>query len=341
MSIPFIAGGRRIMEKKGKIKINFRLKVLLAISLVCLFILSIASSAFAQKKRISIGGAPKGGIYYPFAVGMAEVINKFLPDYNAIAVETGGATENLRLLAKGEIQIGQANIREGARAYRGEDPFTTPLKNIRVGFHIGAILLHVVTLEKFKIKTLEDLKGKIVNLGPPGSTVPPIMETLLGLHNISIKDLKVRRIGVSEAMEAMADGLIDAACFYSALPAPALMSLAVRQKVRLITCDQKILNAVESKENALCYYVPPQTYKGQDEGAFLWAFIGTTNYNEATSTEDVYKWTKAIIEQKDIIQKIHPQGKEIRLVTKKEFEISPVPLHPGVIKYAKEVGISY
>jgi hypothetical protein len=52
--------------------------------------------------------------------------------------------------------------------------------------------------------------------------------------------------------------------------------------------------------------------------------------------DDVYKWTKAIIDHKDEIQKVHPQGREMRLVTKKELEISPVPIHPGVIKYAKE-----
>ena len=89
------------------------------------------------------------------------------------------------------------------------------------------------------------------------------------------------------------------------------------------------------------FFVPPESYKGQSEGAHVWAVVAGTYYNESTSVEDVYKWTKVILEHKSDIQKVHPQGKEVRLVTKKELAASPIPLHPGVLKYAKEVGINY
>lgn len=74
-------------------------KVVLRCSLVCLLIVLFSSSVFAQKKRISIGGAQADGTNYPSAVGFAEIINRFLPEYNAIALETGGTLENLRLLS--------------------------------------------------------------------------------------------------------------------------------------------------------------------------------------------------------------------------------------------------
>jgi TRAP-type uncharacterized transport system substrate-binding protein len=79
------------------------MKVSFSVSLVCFLILFFSSPAFSQKKRISIGGAQAGGTHYPMAVGFAEIINRFLPQYNAIALETGGAVENIRLLGKGEI----------------------------------------------------------------------------------------------------------------------------------------------------------------------------------------------------------------------------------------------
>jgi TRAP transporter TAXI family solute receptor len=308
--------------------------------LACLLILLSASSVFPQKKRISIGGARTGGAFYPIAVGFAEIINRFLPDYNAIVLESG-VLENIRLLGKGEMEIANANVRDASNAYKGEKPFTRRLKNLRLGLYLGTYILHIVVLEKSKIRTVEDLKGKLVSVGAPGTVIATNTETLLKLHNVSIKDLKVRHLDTSESMEALSDGLIDAAVLYSALPSPAVNSLAVRQKVRLVTLDEKILKAAEKKENILCYYVPPETYKGQTEGAFAWAVLATSYYNEATSVDDVCKWTKAILEHKDVLEKVHPSGKEVRLVTRNELEISPIPLHPGVIKYAKEVGVNY
>jgi TRAP-type uncharacterized transport system substrate-binding protein len=109
----------------------------------------------------------------------------------------------------------------------------------------------------------------------------------------------------------------------------------------LVSADEKILESASSKENIVSYFVPPESYKGQSEGAFVWAVVSGTYFSEATSVDDVYKWTKVIVEHKDELQKVHPMGKEARLMTKKELGISPIPLHPGVLKYAKEVGVSY
>lgn len=330
------------MERSGNGMSSKCIKGVQIIGLVFLCVVISFSSAFAQqKKRISIGGASAGGVFYPLAVGMAEVINRHLPEYNAVALETGGTLENVRLLAKGEVEIAAANARDATLGYKGEKPFTTPLKNLRVGVYLGNFILHVVTLDKSKIRTIEDLKGKVVNVGAPGSIVVSTTEALLRLHNLSLKDVRVRNMGISESMEALGDGLIDAGVLYSTVPAPAVNALAVTKKIRLVTADQKILEAAAMKENILPLFVQPESYKGQSEGAWVWAVVSGTYYNEATSVDDVYRWTKAVIEHKDEIQKVHPQGKEVRLPTKKELEISPVPLHPGVIKYAKEKGVNY
>lgn len=328
------------MGKKGKTIIFLR-NIFLSCSLICFFILLLSSSAFPQKKRISIGGAQAGGTSYPLAVGMAEIINRFLPDYNAIALETGGTVENIRLLGKGDIEIGMANFQDASLAFNGVKPYTTLIKNLRLGFYIFTSVLHVVALEKSNIKIIGELKGKMVNLGAAGSIVANQMELLLRLHNISIKDIKVRHLGASESMEALSDGLIDAAGVFSALPSSAVNSLAVRNKIRLVSADEKMLKAAESEQKIVCYSIPPQTYKGQNEGAFGLAVVCSAYFNDKTSTDDVYKWTKAVMEHKAVIEKIHPIGKEVRLLTKKEFEQSLHPLHPGVIEYAKEVGINY
>lgn len=330
------------MKNKGSQRTNQWVRTVLLSGLVFFFVSMAFTAAFAQqKKRIAIGGAMAGGTQFPMAVGMADVINRHLPEYNAIALETGGSLENIRLLGKGEVEIILANARDSKLGYNGEKPFTTPLKNLRAAVLFGNAILHVVALDRSKIRTIEDLKGKVVNVGAPGSIVAATTEALLRLHNLSLKDLKLRHMGASESIEALGDGLIDASVLYSAIPAPAVNTLAVTKKIHLVTANQKFLEAAVSKESIVPLYVPPESYKGQSEGAYVWAVAFGTYYNEATSVDDVYKWTKAIIEHRDEIQKVHPQGKELRLMTKKESEISALPLHQGVIKYAKEKGINY
>lgn len=232
-------------------------------------------------------------------------------------------------------------MQAAALGWRGEKPFTAPIKNIRLGFYLNTVALHVVTVEKTKIKTIQDLKGKTVSVGAPGSMVASAAERLFRLHNLSTKDVKIRHIGPGESMEALGDGLIDAAVLYSALPSSAVASLAVNAKVKLVDADEKVLKAAETKENILCFTIPAGTYKGQAESATVWAVVGATHFNEATSADEVYKWTKVIMEHKDVLAKVHPLGKGVRLVTKEEAAISLPPLHPGILKYAKETGVTY
>jgi TRAP transporter TAXI family solute receptor len=310
--------------------------------LVCFLVILLSSPVGSQQKtRMSIAGAQVGGTHYPMAIGSAEVINRFLPDYNAIALETGGTLENIRLLSKKEVEMAMADMQAAAVGWRGEKPFTAPIKNIRLGFYLNTVVLHVVTLEKTKITTIQDLKGKTVSVGAPGSMVASAAERLFRIHNLSIKDVKIRHIGPGESMEALGDGIIDAAVLYSALPSSAVASLAVNAKVKLVDADEKLLKAAETKENILSFIVPAGTYKGQTESATAWAVIGATHFNEATSADEVYKLTKVIMEHKDILAKVHPLGKGVRLVTKEEAAISLPPLHPGILKYAKEIGVTY
>jgi TRAP transporter TAXI family solute receptor len=330
------------MKNRIKAGTNSWLQRFLVGALTCLLIALLVSPALAQqKRRINIGGAQAGGVNYLMAVGWAEVINRSLPEYNAVGLETGGNVENPRLIGKGEIETGFCDIRGATLAYLGQPPFTTAIKNLRVGTFLQHAVLQIVTLEKSNIRRIEDLKGKVVNMGAAGSLVAPDMEALLRLHNIAIKDVKVRRLGASESMEALGDGLIDAAGVYGAPPAPAITSLAVRQKIRLISVDEKLLKSVQAKEYIVCYTIPPNTYKGQDEKVFAWAVTNGPFYSAGASADDVYKWTKVIIEHKDELAKLHPTARGIRFMTKEEVEVTPIPIHPGVLKYANEVGMKY
>jgi len=307
-----------------------------------LSIFSFFPSAFAADvKFATIGTGTPGGTFYVLGVGMADVVNKNLKGFKTTAITTGGALENLRLLGDGKISVGMSNIRSHSKAYLGQKPFDKSFKDIRKGFCIGTYVFHVVTKEKTGIRTIYDLKGKTVSLGTSGSIGYAVGKYLLKLHGIDIKEIKVRYINPAESVDALIDGMIDAFATFSALPGPAVNAFAARKRVVLVTADRKKLDQAQSIEKYSSFTVPARTYKGQDEDVPALAVVGTADFNKKDSTDFVYQITKTIIENTAFLKRVHPIGGKVRLLSAEESEISPVPFHPGILKYAKEVGIKY
>lgn len=314
------------------------------VAVICIVIslCPVFSLAFgADVQFVTIGTAAPGGTFYILGVGMADVVNKNLKDFKATAITTGGALENLRLLGTGKINVGLSNIRSHSKAYLGQKPFDKSFKDIRKGFFIGTYIYHVATKEKTGIKTIYDLKGKTISLGTSGSIAYAVGKYLLQLHGIDIKEVKVRYINPSEAVDALIDGIIDAFTQYSALPSPAINALTAREKVVLVAADRKKLDEAQRRERYSSFTVPARTYKGQDQDIPALAVVGTADFNKTDSIDFVYQVTKAIVENTATLKYVHPAGGNIRLLTKEEAEISPLPFHPGVLKYAQEAGIKY
>lgn len=301
------------------------------------------SAGAADQKFVSIATAAPGGTYYVLGIGMADVINKTLKDknYHATAVTTGGALENARLLGDGEVQVGLNNVGTHSKAYFGQKPFNKEFKNLTKGFGIGIYIFHLLTTEKSGIKTIYDLKGKTVSLGTSGSIIQTVGTYLFKLHGIEPSDVKVKNIGPAEAVDALTDGIIDAFAQYSVIPSPAVNALAARTKYVLVACDKAKLEEAQEKERYLSTVIPAGAYKGHDVTVPALGVVGTVDFNKNDSTEMVYDITKAILENTEALKKVHPVGGMIHLLSKEEAATSPLPFHPGVLKYAAEVGVKY
>ena len=316
--------------------------------IVCILsVLTISFGAFpasaADIRFATIGTAVPGGTFYVLGIGMADVINRTLKgaNFKGNAITTGGALENMRLLGGGKIHMGLSNVGIHSKAYLGQRPFKKKYPDIRKGFNIGIYTLHLLTIEKTGIKTIHDLKGKTVSFGTSGSIVQSVGKYLLKLHGIDPNDVKRKFIGPSEAVDALTDGIIDAFASFSVIPSPAANALAARKKPVVIACDRDKLDEAQKKARYLSATVPSGSYKGLDKSTPALGVIGTVDFNKNDSTDFVYQITKAILQNTDSIKKVHPVGGMIRLLTKEEAKISPVPFHPGILKYAEEVGVKY
>lgn len=226
--------------------------------------LAAGAPAYAQEKQnIAWGGSNPGGVMY-YMVGVAgTVISEKLPHYNVTQVTTGGSTENAKRLIKGELDMG---IVYGAHVYmslRQEGPFK--------GFAKGTMLRGVakaysgptyfVSLPGAGIKTLADLKGKTVAMGPPGSgTVFNCTNMLTSLGILG--GVKQRFMTFADAGRAVANGQVDALCQSSA-PAAAVKELAETRGAQVVPYSDSELATISK---AYPFYtagvMPATTYKG-------------------------------------------------------------------------------
>src|ERR671922_130277 len=106
----------------------------------------IVGAALAQQKTIAIGTGGTGGVYYPLGGGLANVLSKYLPGYQATAEVTGGSVDNLKLIGSGQSEIGFSMADAALDAFKGEDKFKGAKVDVRTLMVLYPNRMHVVTI---------------------------------------------------------------------------------------------------------------------------------------------------------------------------------------------------
>jgi hypothetical protein len=314
---------------------------LFAAVVFCILILltPFGGAGSAPVSRLTIGTASAGGTFYIIGAGMADILSKQLPNTIAVAEQTGGSVENINLLDNKDLDMAMAPTAIAIPAARGEKPFKKKMA-LMTGWLIYDAPLHIVALKKSGLKTFYDLKGKKVSIGPSGSGANAQTMNVLEAHGVSKNDFKPVFTGYEQAGDAVSDGLLDAAAIMGSIPVPAVESLAVLKEIVLIEMDPAAMNKMEGLTGMpyLPTTVPAKTYKGQDKPvilqsapSYIWLH---PNMDEALA----YSIVKTVFANVDRLVKIHPTARQFKILSKKETEQLGVPAHPGIVRYAKEIG---
>ena len=184
-------------------------KTLLAGGLV-LAMAGMTGSAFAQQPRIlSIATGGTGGVYYPLGGGFANILGKEIKGVTATAQVTGGSVANLQLIATGKADLCFSQVDAAWDAINGMGKFPKKLA-IRALAVMYPNHMHAVTVEGTGISKVEDMKGKRVSTGSPGSATEVYAVRVLEAAGLSdMKDIKKERLGVAESVNALKDKKID------------------------------------------------------------------------------------------------------------------------------------
>jgi len=297
--------------------------------------LSVGISTPQAVTRISIGTGGTGGVYYPIGGGVAEVFNKHLEGVSARAEVSGASIENCRLVGANEQQMALANADAVYFAYRGGREYKKPLDILSM-FTMYPSNMQPVCLKSAPINSINDLRGKRIAVGPPGGTTYVMAWNILKTCGIAEKDIKPIYQTFVESVSGLKDGTIDAAFILAGYPNSAILDLATTRSIKLIPIEEDMIDKITKKfgfysESA----VPGGIYKGVDKPTPGIAVMNVWIVNKNLPESLVYKMVKVIFEQKDYLVSVHKKARDMNL---KDAVKVPCPMHPGAIKYFKEVG---
>ena len=297
-----------------------------------------ASQTEAKAKYISIATGGTGGVYYPYGGGLAEIWTRYVSGVQAVAEVTGASVENTRLVNRGESLIGEIMNDVAYQAYYAEGRFKGKPQKILAMFQMYPHHYHIVALKGSGIKTIYDIKGKRVSVGAPGSGTEFKTNLVFKVLGISYNDFKVHRLSFTEQANALKDGTIDVGIWDVASPTSSIMDLATTRDIVLISfSDEDVKKIVEAYPFYSPFVMPPGIYKGQDYPVKNPSVWNTVICNPDVSEDLVYRLVKALFQHKDYLQKIPPFAKYT--TPQNAITASPIPLHPGAIKYYRELGL--
>ncbi|EKA7349963.1 TAXI family TRAP transporter solute-binding subunit [Vibrio vulnificus] len=304
----------------------------------------MGAGAVHAQEFITIGTGSVTGVYYPTGGAICKLVNKDRKDHNIrCSVEsTGGSIYNVNTIRSGELDFGIVQSDWQYHGYKGTSKFEEqgPYTKLRAMFSLHTEPFNIIARSDEGIDKLEDLKGKRVNIGNPGSgdhaTMSVVMDAM-GWNNDSFK--LASELKGSERSQALCDNKIDAFIYMVGHPNGSI-------KEATTSCDAKLVSATGPQIDKIVadnpYYaystVPAGMYRGTDKNVKSFGVAATLVTTADVSDDVAYNVAKAVFENFDTFKRLHPAFATL----KKEDMVSAgisIPLHPGAVKYYKEVGL--
>nr|WP_260115582.1 TAXI family TRAP transporter solute-binding subunit [Vibrio sp. SS-MA-C1-2] len=306
--------------------------------------MGVATSTQAADQFITIGTGGVTGVYYPTGGAICRLVNKDKKDHGIrCSVEsTGGSIYNINTIRAGELDFGIAQSDWQYHAYNGTSKFKDagPFTGLRSVFALHAEPFTVVARADSGIKTFEDLKGKRVNIGNPGSGQRGTIEVLMDGYGWTMDDFKLAsELKAAEQSKALCDNKIDAMVYVVGHPSGAI-------KEATTSCDSVIVEVAGPVVDKIVadnsFYrtvdIPGGMYRGNPDNIATFGVGATLVSSTSVSDEAVYSVVKAVFDNFATFKKLHPAFAHL---TKEQMikDGLSAPLHDGAVKYYKEAGL--
>ncbi len=319
-------------------------------SFVVMFFLSAGAMAAdaeptessVRERTLVMGSGSISGTYYPVAGAICRLVNKERERHGLrCLVEAGGSSAtNLQGLRDGTLDLAIVQSMAQYQAYKGEGAFKEvgafPGLRALMSLHGEAVIL--IAAKDAPIKTIEDLPGKRVNLGHPGSFQRTMADLVVGAFGWTEKSFShALEIEPGELGKALCDGQVDAVFLTGVQPQEEVQSMLKECGARILEVKGKQIDTLLEKHSYLAVQtIPGAQYAGQTDDVATIGVLSTLMTTDKLPENAGYEIIKAVIENFEPLTGMH-----LVLATLEQENIGKIglsaPLHEGASRYFKEM----
>ncbi|EKF20620.1 TAXI family TRAP transporter solute-binding subunit [Nitratireductor pacificus] len=307
-------------------------------SIVLSMLASLAAAsglpAVANAEPLSFVTGGQGGSWYGIGAGMADVFEKAGVD---VSVEIGGGMSNIIAVGRGDSEIGMTNGFAVPMAAKGEAPFAEPVGGVKA---LGVFMLSIIqvpVLADSDVRGYEDLKGKKFCLLPLSASSTIAFQKVFAAFGMTEDDVDFSRGNLGYCVSQMKDRKVIGTSAATAMPVGSFSELAASVPVRFLDVDDAALKRIQDENPAFVRVsMPADVYRGVGETV---ATVGTQALliaNENLPEETAYTLVKAMAENLEETRGVHSGMEDLSV--EGMAAVAGMELHPGALRYYREVG---
>lgn len=293
-----------------------------------------------ERTFINVGTAPPGGAFFVVGTALTEVLAAASGErqWQVTAEGTSGSQENIRRLTQGDLDFALSNSAITYFAVRGGEGWDRqyPMQTVMT---LAPNVALFITKANSGIRTIADLKGQRVVIGPAGAGFEYFVKPILEAHGVRYEDFTALNASQAAAVDMLTDGSAAAIFIGGAIPTASITQAATTMDLHFIPFDA----AARAKLSADFLFfspanIPAETYRGQT-AEFAGLDVGSMHLITAADQDEqlVYDVTKMLWEQREQVVQKHPAGRAIN--PKNVIRDTGTPFHPGAIRFYREIGI--
>ena len=292
-----------------------------------------------------VSTAQGGSLYYTVGIAITQLWTEKIPGAVASANSSSGSAENLNLLISGETNLGivQSNLIKDA--YSGENAFAgDPHEEMRIIAPLTTAYYHIIARKNADIHCLADARGKRVCVGLSGSGNMTTNTLIFDAIGMSFDDFDPQYVSMSEALEAMKNGLMDMTIVFGQYPDSNVMDAvsAAGSNLELVSFTQDEIDKITAANSWIVKAtIPGGTYTGYDEDILTLAHNGFLCATADFPENDAYLLTKTTFSNLDWLREAYA-GLDC-YATQNPYEAAlstGVPLHDGSLRALQELGLA-
>jgi len=289
---------------------------------------------------MSFGTAPPGGAFFVVGGALVEVLNEAGRDrgWNITAEATSGSQENIRRLARGELDFAVSNAAITYFALRGGEGWDQAYP-MRAVMTLAPNVAMFIAPRGAGVERIADLRGKRVVIGPAGAGFEFFVQPLLAAHGMTYDDFTPLNATQAAAVDMLADGSASAAFIGGAVPTASITQAAASQDIVFVPYEDDAMDRLSAEypffDRAT---VPANTYRGQTSELHMLDTGSMHLITTADKNEDlVYEVTKALYENREGVVQRHAAGRAIN--ERNAPRDTGIEFHPGAIRFYREAGL--